>query len=967
MCTVDNDFEFDLRTLTFELPRVRFDFFVAPPPPPPAGFSLKEKILLEDAEGFSMARKALEDAFPSLNYVATSSAGAAVGEFNPPFRVSPQQLTRAFLASRNADGDLNEIDTLGKRIIQAEHTGIWRRACRTLVDFISDPANAGVGEQAKPTANDKWDSPTHESRYDRNLLLYIAVEAAIALEIPDSSFSVLGTWDRMCNHGGYAVPTTSTYASGSALPKEHDASVKRFVPIVAYGSLDLLRSAHWANPQMTSDDTLFPEDLVTHIRQQEGVGDWLKFEETNRFNYAPSSMQARYCNPSQEISIEDALGDPKESPSFLWDIYKDERVAEGAWMGNTENFLKKPSGKTVANGGPWMYARVDLFDAEIIDNNYKKLNLFSMVYVTSSDDPNIPPGVHRLADINVFANAPSCGFVSYAKCKTPGWGLNDFSRGLKLDLYTFGEQPTDRYISGIEWFPRARIHLNPVDYPTAPNKESTVYKGFNQCDQNIEPYMRYKLEQGSNNNPDISIPELLKRLNYSPPPPDPPPSPPSPPPQSPPPLPPPPLAPTSYTRNELQDFVYKAEEAFCTQVHWRTVDDRCDELAIALASKYLVDERPPPSFPPQPPGALPPPTPPPRPPHSSDIVRIQASGAILSTLRIPTEYDEDRTTPVLLSDGFYYPDGVVFAAGPVADLKAQERTTCVSLENVANWPAHALPCASAVLESNCLDGSRACHRAIFGTDEGKRRNSYEPNLEIKIVQPRFRNAFFHSVKIILPDTYELANLLFESNEGIGGSGYSIDALLGDGSIAASAYKLIARVPEDRIVEAVFAPVEDDTVQFEKLAEVKFVRLTLNGDFRQIWLRDVQLFERTFGEGNLLSPLPPSPPPRPELPPSPPLSGADCSATFFYIGKVIDDAMLQRQDFEGCGLTQAECCEAAATSYNLGPGETAGYYLSDHNCCSTFIMKPSSVNINALIITAPHANFATGSAGIGFVN
>ena len=192
-------------------------------------------------------------------------------------------------------------------------------------------------------------------------------------------------------------------------------------------------------------------------------------------------------------------------------------------MGNTENFLKKPSGKTVANGGPWMYARVDLFDAEIIDNNYKKLNLFSMVYVTSSDDPNIPPGVHRLADINVFANAPSCGFVSYAKCKTPGWGLNDFSRGLKLDLYTFGEQPTDRYISGIEWFPRARIHLNPVDYPTAPNKESTVYKGFNQCDQNIEPYMRYKLEQGSNNNPDISIPELLKRLNYSPPPPNPPP------------------------------------------------------------------------------------------------------------------------------------------------------------------------------------------------------------------------------------------------------------------------------------------------------------------------------------------------------------------------------------------------------------------------------------------------------------
>ena len=34
--------------------------------------------------------------------------------------------------------------------------------------------------------------------------------------------------------------------------------------------------------------------------------------------------------------------------------------------------------------------------AEVISNKYKKLNLNSHVYVTSSTDPSIPPGIHRL-------------------------------------------------------------------------------------------------------------------------------------------------------------------------------------------------------------------------------------------------------------------------------------------------------------------------------------------------------------------------------------------------------------------------------------------------------------------------------------------------------------------------------------------------------------------------------------------
>ena len=47
-------------------------------------------------------------------------AWADLGEFGPPYDVSPQALTRAFLASRNADGGLDDMNTLGKRITSGD-------------------------------------------------------------------------------------------------------------------------------------------------------------------------------------------------------------------------------------------------------------------------------------------------------------------------------------------------------------------------------------------------------------------------------------------------------------------------------------------------------------------------------------------------------------------------------------------------------------------------------------------------------------------------------------------------------------------------------------------------------------------------------------------------------------------------------------------------------------------------------
>ena len=959
---------------------MRFDYTVAPPPPPPAGLSLKQELVALDPHGFELARKKLEEVFPTLDYVATSSAGAFVGEFKPPFWVSPQQLTRALLASRNAN-ELEDLDTLGSRIIQSQHTGIWRLACRTLVDFFSDPENAGRGSLARESGNPAWSAREYDSPYDRNLLLYVTVEAAIALGLPDDRFSVDATWRVMCDHGSDRVPTYGDYKNAYQVPAQ--ALVPNFLPILAYGSLELLRSPAWA--MQNRDDTLFPEDLARHVRRSKRAANFLRYEDQGRYRYAPSYMQARYCDAGREIQIADCLGDPGAAPSFLFDIYKDERIVSGS----TGAQLSAGEGETVDEGGVWMYAKANHFEAEVIDRTYKELNLHSLVYVTSSHDPSIPPGVHRLLDLNVFADEDTCATVASARCRSNDWSNPTKQRS---SWYTTLMPPRDYvprgFVSGIQMFVRARYHkLIPADFPGAAAFDVDVYDGLPGCrsTQTVGTYMQYK---GTESDEVESIKNLINRLHNPTPPPPEPPAPPSPPPPSPPPPSPPPSAPEAYLRSELRERVFEAEKAFCTQVYWRTVDERCDELSIALTTRYLVDELPPPSLPPQSPAGSPPPLAPPSPPLPDDLADAVIAGATLSTLRRPDAHTATTQT-ALVYDGFAYGDGEAFDAAATAALDADQRTRCVSGTSAtaaivadavatvgggaataasiaaavaAAAHAAALPCVSAVREDNCLDGSRACDRRIGGSDDAERRNSKDAELELRLeAQPRIRRAFLHSVKLHLPQTYELASLLFTSNERTGGSGYRIEALRGDGSVAATATDTVTFVPDSRELEVLFAPTDDDDTVLRALSDVGYVRLTLPGDFRQIWLDRVQVVEKAFDLASL-SPAPPSPPPRPHSPLAPPESGASCD---FAVGGALDDRFVVRQDFEGCDLTEAECCEAAATSYTADEVATrsVGYIFSDHGCCSTMV---TTADAKANVISVPFHNFQV-SGGVGFVN
>ena len=164
----DSDFEFLIESTSFEIPQVRFEWDVSPPPPPPGGLTLYQELSLADPAGFELARTTLEDLLPTLAHVATSSVGASVGSFLADYTMTQQQLTRAFLSSRQF-----EADSLGARWTEAQHTNVWRRTCREIVRFLTDhPEHTGVGTAGLSSAHAS--DTAYKGAQDRNLFLCAA-------------------------------------------------------------------------------------------------------------------------------------------------------------------------------------------------------------------------------------------------------------------------------------------------------------------------------------------------------------------------------------------------------------------------------------------------------------------------------------------------------------------------------------------------------------------------------------------------------------------------------------------------------------------------------------------------------------------------------------------------------------------------------------------------------------------------
>ena len=754
------------------------------------------------------------------------------------------------------------------------------------------------------------------------------LETSIELEM-DPDAGALSVWRRACGHGGYRVPVEVENYNSYAVPE--DADLILFYPIVGHGSLRSLQSQHLGHNPCAGD---FPEDVGLQVAceglENIPAGSFLGEDLEERAQFAPAALQRRYCSANVTLTIEDALSRPPQFADALYDTL----------LSGQENAEQ-------ING---LVASKEHRGEENVDAQYMERNLRSLVYVTSSHDPEVRPGVHRLLDIPLFAKQ-RCHRVPGVVCDAEGAKVLS-----PLETAAFDLDAADGYFTGRQMLPRVRYReaVEAAVGSVVPDPKTAPFTYVagggdadeDACNEACEGCSDQYLYLSSQ--PELYGSDDWLDMLRNPPPFPPPDSPSSPPPRGPPPPePPPPSPPFVFEQKEILKHIRAAEERACASVYFRTAAERCAELSVALTERVLWDALSPPSPPPAEPATHSPlPTPPPPSPAlPGGLNDAPVATATLSTLRKPGEYQENAQ---LVSDGLTFAEGAGLDAA-FDDLGYGHKTTCVADE------VGGLPCVSADLEATCIDGLEHCGSAAD--------NTQDPMLEIQLAPPPWeRGAFLWGLRITLPQSAELAELLFQSAEysgGANGTGYTVTLQRGDGSpVASAAPQQVSAPPEERefVHQLVSATATDE--ELFALGEVLYVQLRLPGAFRQIWLKRVVPIERQYQTSMKLSPRPPLSPPHaaPAKPPPPPHACTSWqSGAFFY-----EEEIMQHFE-EPCGLTREACCTLAQQHPASG---TRGYELSDAGCCSVVTLHPGWT---AQVPYGGRVGFQTDTAGSGLVN
>ena len=938
----NEDFEYMARTVTWEIPKVRFEYEVPPPPPPPALLDVYGTLVARDPNGFHLARKALDDALPKLKDVATNSIGAMIGGFAPDLVVTPQQLTRAFLSTRF----YLDQDNLAARFIQGKHTNTWRRSCKFLVDFFDNPehAAAGTARGAAATARPEWSEEGYASTHDRNLFLYAMLELALQTpEFDPDGFEAVAVWERFCGHAGYRVPVESPrhteFGAASRYQRSRGgdtvtyevpegAEMDSFYPIVAHGSLHFLRAQMRADLRSNTLEreaakeycTNFPEDVAasvycTGLDGQVLPRQFLEREQYQRVAYGAYSTQRRYCDASRQMDLEDVVGKPGAF-AFL-QATDPQALKEGEFMGGLVDFEDEADVK-YAKRAEWYHALSYERGDENFQSTYKEVNLRALVYVTSSHDPRIRPGIYTRSALGAFAD-DACGALPYVTCN---------ARGFETNTRTPYNARNDNTVfwTGAQMAARARYSTLIERLLGASNAASNVarqppYATAGQHDSSCVQGKLVYLVSDVDDEVALFIGDLLQISPPSPPPASPSPPPPYAPPPTPPPFPSPPV---SLDHEDLLKQVRGYEEDACTSVYWRTTAERCNELAIALTQRVYYIGNPPPSPPPAAPLVLSPP-PPSLPPQTAlpanEFYDAPVQFASLTTMRLPGPYAEFTGVDAgqLVEDGFLLPSGTTFDYATLDIPLDETRVRCV-----ADAAAAPLPCVSAVAAASCLEGTRRCGSAEV--------NGAEPQLRLRLqTTPRIRQRYVWGLSIELPQTQEFATLFFKSAQpGAVSGGFRVRMTRFDGVVVYDKTDTTRlTLDEYQTINLQFANSAGGDGAIYALQEVGIVEITLLGTYRQLWLRNVRIIERWSHFALEGSHRPPSPPPAPAAPPQPvPVVG---TCNFHVRGFMLkpDHAI-----HEPCGLSQQECCNHAAELVPAA-GETAVFELSDGGCCAVW--------------------------------
>ena len=840
---------------------------------------------------------------------------------------------RAFLASAYM-----KKDTLGARVIQSKHTGKkplrvnvcacvltsatvaetgrWRYACKLLHEYAHEHTSPGR-RSAGYTNGYEDQASDHGGQFDRNIYLYAALEIKLSMTghaFDNEPFDSMAVIDRVC--GGYdssgridleannklGGPTGWRVATESRSFPEPDVALNEFSPIVAYGSLEFLRSMRSEYPDVCIDG--FNEADGARALMCEHNDNSFRYEMQRRRGYGPWSLQKdQWCDASKEVTVENSLGNP---------FYFDENLLDTKFR---DRFNKNN-----------LQVYSDQRGEEKMTDVFRSQNLMAWVYVTSSGDPQFRAGMYRLLDLPAFRKQ-ACSELPRVQCSPNHGGL---VINPPTDVMYIDDASTDpafnEWHTGREGLPYHRCSKLVTDLLGSDECHRAVYRNRGSgCVKDDLPLVSRPTRYGATH--------WISRLQSvpSPSPPPPPPTP-SPPPSPEPPLP-PPSPPEVLSQQEVMRQVRIAEERMCTSVYYLSQETRCARLAIDLTQRVLMRYDSPPSLPRAEPIGPGTPPPPPSPLLPEGLYTLYPTRAMLSTMRLPPERPAQSYGPSDV-DGFYR-DSTFFdnqAGGECCDLAKitpHNERVCV--------PNAPLPCVSGIL--NCLNGQRRCGTADL--------NGFDPWLDAEVVPTAGR--YIWAVEIHLPVNQQLAELIVGAKtiELFGDHGEPVACFEGN-------HPIVGIDDDVRVVTVICHPPDGDEARIRALATVKRMRLTLVGTFRQIWVQSVRFIERTMSSAGLVAtPPPPPPPPAEPAPPSDPGLSSPATCTF-HSNEWLPDVAKARPRHEPCGQSSQVCCNHATEN------GAAAFELDDAGCCDLYFY----VGTPPTLITGTEQRDGAWSAGAG---
>jgi hypothetical protein len=290
-----------------------------------------------------------------------------------------------------------------------------------------------------------------------------------------------------------------------------------------------------------------------------------------------------------------------------------------------------------------------------------------------------------------------------------------------------------------------------------------------------------------------------------------------------------------------------------------------------------------------------------------------------------------------------------------------------------------LPCRTAGNPLRCLDGQRHCTSAYA--------NTFEPFVELDFqnYQPAYGGRmFFFAIRFRIPPQEEYGRLLFHPLEAYGGDqqanrGWRLEVF------DANHHKLSTQCQDWNYASSVTEwslGLTDIThrclnglasdADFNDLAKTRYVRITLIGEYRQLWVDTIDVFFRAIvdvdAQGNTVvlgAPTPPPPPPprtaplTPSAPPAPPDPSPPPTVTGTYTFNVNQAPPSWEQYLvarEPCGI-DADACHVFARQFS---GQVNAFLLSSSGCC---VLLYSSGGFGH----APLEPYQHGGAGLGVLS